>query len=195
MPQSVRHAAAGLLGSALVGGALCGAAAAGLALDPSFLAQTTAAPAPGFAAPAAGLVAPAVYLPAPAAGLGPPAAGRGTTAPVLLPAATRPAAQSSETLAQSIERRRVFPFRPNCEGNTQELVACLWQRRDQLDGRLLELLGGSQELEGWRSARHGVCRRPAERGLGGSIRPILWFSCENALNTSLLQQLTPRLGP
>ncbi len=174
LPRSVGHAAAGLLGSALVGGALCGAAPAGLALDPSALAQTTAAPAPGLAAPVA---------------------GRGTPAPALLPAPTRPAAQSSETLPQSIERRRAFPFRPNCEGNTQELVACLWQRRDQLDGRLLELLGGSRELEGWRSARHGVCRRPAERGRGGSIGPILWFSCENALNTTLLQQLTPRLGP
>jgi hypothetical protein len=154
-----------LVSSALVVGALCGAATAGL----------------GRSALAQGVAAPVKAL--------------GTPAPALLSAPTRLAAQSPETLPQSIERRRAFPFRPNCEVNTQQLVACLWQRRDQLDGRLLELLGGSRELEGWRSVRHGVCRRPAERGRGGSIGSLLWFSCENALNTTLLQQLTPGVGP
>ncbi|MEA5424298.1 hypothetical protein [Synechococcus sp. CCY9202] len=99
-----------------------------------------------------------------------------------------------ETLQQSIQRRQAFPFRPDCNGNTQEMAACLWQERDQADQRLLPLLGGSLPLERWRSVRHAVCERSAQRSQGGSILPILWLTCENELNATLLQQLTTPLG-
>ncbi|MCT0224930.1 lysozyme inhibitor LprI family protein [Synechococcus sp. CS-1328] len=99
-----------------------------------------------------------------------------------------------ETLQQSVQRRQAFPFRPDCNGNTQEMAACLWQERDQADQRLSPLLGGSLTLERWRSTRHSVCERSAQRGQGGSILPILWLECENTLNATLLQQLTTPLG-
>jgi hypothetical protein len=81
------------------------------------------------------------------------------------PSAT-PSQPPLETLAASIQRRLAFPFQPDCQGNTQEIVACLWQRR----------------------ARAAACRRSAERGSGGSIQPILGLGCENALNATLIQQ-------
>ncbi len=37
--------------------------------------------------------------------------------------------QAPESLGQSIQRRQEFPFPARCEGNTQEMVACLWQQR------------------------------------------------------------------
>jgi hypothetical protein len=105
-----------------------------------------------------------------------------------------PASEVRESLSQSIQRRREFPFPPRCDGNTQEMVACLWQRRDRGDLRLRKLLGNEQELERWRATRLVVCRGSAERGAGGSIQPLLWLGCENALNATLIEQITTPLG-
>lgn len=131
--------------------------------------------APPLAAPAA----------APAAGPSAPVAPAG--APAGAPIAA-PAQAPLETLAESIQRRLAFPFQPDCQGNTQEIVACLWQRRDRQDQRLATLLGSAEALEAWRGARAAACRRSAERGSGGSIQPILGLGCENALNATLIQQ-------
>ncbi len=100
-----------------------------------------------------------------------------------------------ETLPESIALRRQFPFRPDCNGNTKEMLACLWRQRDRQDQRLQPLLGGPQELERWRAVRQRVCRRAAEKGSGGSIAPLLGLECELALNTSLLSQITTALVP
>jgi hypothetical protein len=116
----------------------------------------------------------------------------GWTQPLTTP--QQPETLQLETLQQSIQRRQAFPFRADCNGNTQEMAACLWQQRDQTDQRLLPLLGGSLPLERWRSVRHAVCERSAQRGQGGSIVPILWLTCDNALNATLLEQLTTPLG-
>lgn len=105
----------------------------------------------------------------------------------------QPPGQTSESLSQSIQRRKDFPFHPHCDGNTQELVACLWQQRDHGDLRLRKLLSNEQDLEHWRSARLAVCRRSADRGSGGSIQPLLWLGCENALNADLIEQITSPL--
>lgn len=94
-----------------------------------------------------------------------------------------------ETLPQSIDLRSRFPFAPNCNGNTKEMLACLWRQRDRQDQRLQSRLGGSSELELWRAVRQRVCRRAAERGAGGSIAPLLGLECELALNTTLLDQI------
>jgi hypothetical protein len=104
------------------------------------------------------------------------------------------ASEVRESLSQSIQRRKDFPFTPLCDGNTQEMVACLWQRRDRGDLRLRKLLGNEQELERWRATRLAVCRGSAERGAGGSIQPLLWLGCENALNNTLIEQITSPLG-
>ena len=109
-------------------------------------------------------------------------------APVPAAPSAPPARPPHEPLAASIQRRLAFPFQPDCQGNTQEIVACLWQRRDRQDQRLATLLGSAEALEEWRAARAAVCRRSAERGSGGSIQPILGFGCENALNATLIQQ-------
>jgi len=101
-----------------------------------------------------------------------------------------PASEAPERLSQSIQRRQEFPFPPRCDGNTQEMVACLWQRRNHGDLRLRKLLGNEQELERWRTARLAACRGSAERGAGGSIQPLLWLGCENALNGTLIEQIT-----
>nr|WP_254217274.1 lysozyme inhibitor LprI family protein [Synechococcus sp. CCY 9618] len=98
-----------------------------------------------------------------------------------------------ETLQQSIERFRAFPFRPDCGGTTQEIAACLWSRRNQDDRRLLELMDVGT-LEPWRAGRRRACEWVAAKAEGGSLLPILWFECENALNQTLLRQLTVPLG-
>jgi hypothetical protein len=100
-----------------------------------------------------------------------------------------------ETLPQSIELRRSFPFAPNCNGNTQEMRACLWRQRDRQDQRLQTLLGSATELELWRGVRQRLCRRSAERGAGGSIAPLLGLECELALTTTLLDQIASPLLP
>ena len=100
-----------------------------------------------------------------------------------------PARASDESLSQSRERLLRFPFQPDCGGNTQELVACLWQRRNEADTTLAGLLGKPELLEQWRSSRRQVCRQAAQKAMGGSILPIVWLSCENGLNKELLRQI------
>lgn len=97
-------------------------------------------------------------------------------------------------LRQSREQLRQFPFRPDCAGNTREIVACLWERRNQEDATLAGLLGSPEVLEQWRSSRLRVCRQAAEKAVGGSIHPIVWLSCENGLNRELLRQIRRPLG-
>jgi hypothetical protein len=137
---------------------------------------------------ALGLVCPA----AGAEGAGPKSAGA-LAIPGSASAEAPPASEAPESLSQSIQRRREFPFPPRCDGNTQEMVACLWQRRNHGDLRLRRLLGNEQELERWRATRLAVCRGSAERGAGGSIQPLLWLGCENALNSTLIEQITSPL--
>jgi hypothetical protein len=100
-----------------------------------------------------------------------------------------PATVAAETLGQSREGLRQFPFQPDCGGNTQEMVACLWDRRNQGDAALAKWLGTPEILERWRSSRRQVCRQAAEKAKGGSIHPIVWLSCENGLNKELLRQI------
>lgn len=124
---------------------------------------------------------------APAAPAGPAVSGESAAAPP--PPVRRLSLELIETLPQSIELRRVFPFQPNCNGNTKEMLACLWQQRDRQDQRLQTLLGSATELELWRGVRQRLCRRAAERGAGGSIAPLLGLECELALTTTLLDQI------
>ncbi|MFN9621651.1 MAG: hypothetical protein ACK587_02270 [Cyanobacteriota bacterium] len=100
-----------------------------------------------------------------------------------------PASAAEDSLGQSRQQRREFPFAPNCDGNTREMVACLWERRNLADGTLAKLLGKPEILEHWRSSRRQVCRQVAEKAKGGSIHPIVWLSCENGLNKELLRQI------
>jgi hypothetical protein len=100
-----------------------------------------------------------------------------------------PARAAEESLGQSRERLRHFPFQPDCGGNTQEMVACLWEQRNQADAALAKPLGTPEVLERWRSSRRQVCRQAAEKARGGSIHPIVWLSCENQLNKELLRQI------
>lgn len=101
-----------------------------------------------------------------------------------------PAAPAADdTLQQSREQLQRFPFQPNCGGNTQEMVACLWRRRNQEDATLARLLGKPEPLEQWRASRRLVCGQAAAQAQGGSIHPIVWLSCENSLNQELLRQL------
>ncbi len=64
---------------------------------------------------------------------------------------------AAETLQQSERQLSQFPFRPNCAGNNQEIVACLWQRRNQADLKLKALLRSPALLEQWRSSRRQIC--------------------------------------
>jgi hypothetical protein len=105
-------------------------------------------------------------------GIAPPSAGAG-----------------EDSLRQSREQLSRFPFQPDCGGNTQEMVACLWQRRNQDDATLESLLGSPGRIEPWRSSRRQVCRQAARKAEGGSLHPIVWLSCENALNRELLRQI------
>jgi hypothetical protein len=100
-----------------------------------------------------------------------------------------PAKAADDTLQESQRQLRQFPFTPNCNGNTQEMVACLWQRRNQADQALQTVLGEAERLERWRSGRRQACEVVAEKAKGGSVYPIVWLSCENALNKELLRQL------
>jgi uncharacterized protein YecT (DUF1311 family) len=114
----------------------------------------------------------------------------------LAPLAAPPARAADDTLPQSVQQLRRFPFQPNCAGNTQEIVACLWQQRNRGDATLQRLLGSVELREQWRASRRRVCERVAAKAEGGSIQPIVWLSCENALNTTLIDQLRkPLLGP
>ncbi len=100
-----------------------------------------------------------------------------------------PAGAAEDTLRHSREQLRQFPFQPDCGGNTQEMVACLWRRRNQGDATLEGLLGTPALLEQWRTSRRWVCRQAAQKAEGGSLHPIVWLSCENALNRELLRQI------
>lgn len=94
-----------------------------------------------------------------------------------------------ETLRQSQDLLGQFPFRPDCQGNTQEMVACLWKRRNDEDALLGPLLGRAALLEQWRASRRQTCAIAAEKARGGSVHPIVWLSCENSLNRELLRQI------
>ena len=41
---------------------------------------------------------------------------------------------ADDTLCQSVQQLRRFPFKPDCDDNTQEIVVCLWRQWDQDDG-------------------------------------------------------------
>ncbi len=107
----------------------------------------------------------------------------------MVAASLAPAWAADDTLQGSLEMRRQFPFQANCDGNTQEMVACLWERRNREDRVLGSLLEEEGRLEQWRASRRKVCEVVAQKGLGGSIHPILWLDCENGLNRSLLRLL------
>ena len=114
---------------------------------------------------------------------------------LLMPAAgAAPLKAPAETLQQSVQDLKAFPFKPNCDGNTQEIVACLWLRRNQDDAKLKRLLGSPALLEQWRAMRKQVCGKAAAKAEGGTIQPIVWVGCDNALNAALLKQITEPLG-
>jgi hypothetical protein len=110
-----------------------------------------------------------------------------------------PARAADDTLQGSQEMRKQFPFQARCDGNSQEMVACLWERRNREDRVLGTLLGEADRLEQWRASRRKVCEVVAQKGVGGSIHPILWLTCENGLNRELLrllkQPLLQKPGP
>jgi uncharacterized protein YecT (DUF1311 family) len=106
-----------------------------------------------------------------------------------------PAQAADDSLQKSKEMRKQFPFQANCNGNTQEMVACLWERRNREDGVLGSLLGEAERLEQWRASRRKVCEVVAKKGEGGSIHPILWLRCENGMNRELLRLLKQPLFP
>ena len=70
-----------------------------------------------------------------------------------------------ETLQQSIERRKAFPFRPSCDGGTQGIAACLRRRRNQDNQRLLKLMDAAT-LEPWRASRRRACEWMASMAEG-----------------------------
>jgi hypothetical protein len=111
----------------------------------------------------------------------------------LLPPGSARAAEDS--LRQSMQELQRFPFRPDCDGNTQEIVACHWRQRNRQDATLERLLGSSPLLEGWRASRRRVCETAAAKALGGSIHPIVWLRCENQLNATLIEQIRQPLVP
>jgi uncharacterized protein YecT (DUF1311 family) len=113
-------------------------------------------------------------------------------AAVLIPVPTKAA---DDTLPQSVQQQQRFPFRPDCGGNTQEMVACLWRQRNQADATLQRLLGSSALLEQWRASRRQVCERAAAKAEGGSIHPIIWLGCENRLNAALIKEIRQPLVP
>ena len=100
-----------------------------------------------------------------------------------------PTRAAEDSLQQSRQELGQFPFQPNCGGNTREMVACLWQRRNEADSVLTGLLGSPELLEQWRASRRRVCGRASRKAEGGSFQPIVWLSCENALNQELLRQI------
>jgi uncharacterized protein YecT (DUF1311 family) len=113
-------------------------------------------------------------------------------ATVLIPL---PAKAAEDTLRQSGQQLGRFPFRPNCDGNTQEIVACQWRQRNQDDASLQRLLDSSALLEQWRASRRRVCERAAAKAEGGSIHPIVWLGCENKLNAALIKEINQPLVP
>jgi hypothetical protein len=85
-------------------------------------------------------------------------------ATVLIPV---PAQAAGDTLHQSVQQLQRFPFRPDCDGNTQEIVACQWRQRNQDDATLKRLLGSTALLEQWRASRRRVSERAATKAEGG----------------------------
>jgi len=111
---------------------------------------------------------------------------------VLIPGSAQAA---DDSLNQSVQQLRRFPFQPDCDGNTQEIVACLWRQRNQNDVTLQRQLGSSALLEQWRTSRRQVCERAAAKAEGGSIHPIVWLGCENKLNAALIKEISQPLVP
>ncbi|WP_254977591.1 lysozyme inhibitor LprI family protein [Cyanobium sp. ATX 6A2] len=106
-----------------------------------------------------------------------------------------PAQAADDTLRQSMRQLGRFPFRPDCDGNTQEIVACQWRHRNQDDATLERLLGSTALLEQWRASRRRVCEQAAAKAEGGSIHAVVWLSCENNLNAALITELSQPLVP
>ncbi len=106
-----------------------------------------------------------------------------------------PALAADDTLRQLAQQLQRFPFQPDCDGKTQEIVACLWRQRNQDDATLQRLLGSSALLERWRATRRQVSERAAAKAEGGSIHPIVWLSCENKLNAALIKEISQPLVP
>lgn len=104
-----------------------------------------------------------------------------------------PAQAADDTLRQSVQQLGRFPFRPDCDSNTQEIVACLWRQRNQDDAALQRLLSSSALLEQWRASCRQVCERAAAKAEGGSIQPIIWLGCENKLNAALIKEISQPL--
>jgi hypothetical protein len=56
-------------------------------------------------------------------------------------------------------------------------VACLWQRRNQADLKLMALLRSPALLEQWRSSRRQLCAKAAANAEGGSLYPLVALGC------------------
>ena len=97
---------------------------------------------------------------------------------------------ADDRLQQSERQLSQFPFRPNCAGNNQEIVACLWQRRNQADLKLKALLRSPALLKQWRSSRRQLCAKAAANAEGGSMYPLVALGCENSLNNTLMEQIS-----
>ena len=111
---------------------------------------------------------------------------------ILIPGSAQAA---EDSLDQSVQQLRRFPFQPDCDGNTQKIVACLWRQRNQNDATLQRLLGSSALLEQWRTNRRQVCERAATKAEGGSIHAIIWLGWENKLNAALIKEIDQPLVP
>ena len=152
----------------------------------------------GRPAGAAGLAGGAL-LAAAGGGTGGRAPGPGLLGSLLLgsvlvsPLGLAAAQAAAETLQQSERQLSQFPFRPNCAGNNQEIVACLWQRRNQADLKLKALLRSPALLEQWRSSRRQLCAKAADKAEGGSLYPLVALGCENSLNNTLIEQISQPL--
>jgi uncharacterized protein YecT (DUF1311 family) len=94
-----------------------------------------------------------------------------------------------QSLDESIQRRKQFPFQANCAGSTREIVACLWSRIDAQDIELRRRFKDEASLEQWRQGRRSGCQLVASRVKGGSAWPIYLMSCEEELNRKLLEAL------
>ena len=102
-------------------------------------------------------------------------------APVMMAAVLIPvsAQAADDTLCQSVQQLRRFPFRPDCDGNTQEIVACLW--------RQLNVAGSSPVTRFWttagKSAQKPLWHWPVGwQQLNGSGRPcqtLRWTLSQN----------------
>jgi hypothetical protein len=109
-------------------------------------------------------------------------------------AGTPPANETPENLSQSIQRRKDFPFPASCDGNTQKCWPACGNGGTAATSACANCSATNRCWSIGTPASWHSAAAQASGVAGGSIQPLLWLGCENALNATMIEKITSPLG-